>query len=431
MPNIKNYLRLWLSFTATLLITVATFNLIVDPYGLFRLIDRPGFNDIKPTAGAHGAMTKAYQILRVNPRGLILGNSRSEVGLDPQNPAWPDIVQPVFNLALPGTGTETSLRYLQHAIANSKKRGGAKLEVVVWGIDFMDFLVNASALNPTEKPKKDMRLLVNPDGSSNPYHTLQRVRDYTEATFTLAAFLDSVRTLTNRGNPYSEDLTALGFNPMRDYRKITADEGYAAVFKQKDLANTKSLLRLPKDIFDANGQSSPAFDDLRQIMALCRQNNITLHLVIYPYHTHLLEIIRITGHWPAFESWKREIVHVIGEEATNHEKPFPVWDFSMVNALTSEAIPQAKERDTTMRWYWEAGHFKHELGDAMLNRIFTRTSAVNDFGTLLTSDNVDKQIIDMRAKELTYRQNHAQDIEGLKMIAASVKSQQQKRGQSH
>lgn len=420
----KNYLRLWLSLTAALLLAVATFNFIVDPYGLFRRVDRPGFNNIKPAAGAHGAMAKAYQVLRIQPRGLIFGNSRSEVGLDPEYPAWPENTRPVFNLALPGSGPQTTLRYLQHVLVNSEVRGVPKPEVVVWGIDSMDFLVDASRQGPVEDTKKDMRLLANPDGSRNLYHALQKIRDYTESTLTLAAFLDSVRTLTNKGNPFSEDLTQFGFNPMRDYRKIEADEGYHAVFRQKDIENTKANLRRPKDIFDAGGRSSPAFDALRQVMALCRQNHIALHLIIYPYHTHLLEIIRITGHWSAFESWKREIVHIVGTARSNQEKPVQVWDFSMINKFTSEAVPLANDRGTVMHWYWEAGHFKRELGDMILNRIFARADEINDFGVLLTSDNVDRQITAMRAQELTYRQNHAQDMEELETIATNIKFRQ-------
>jgi hypothetical protein len=158
----KRYLLFWALLTGLIILAVAVFNLVVDPYGLFRLVDRPGFNSIKPKAGVHGAMAKAYQVLRMQPRGLILGNSRSEVGLDPEYWAWPQNARPVFNLALPGTGTQTTLNYLQHALANSKKAGVPKLELVVWGIDFMDFLVDATVQpRPSQMVKKDFRLLQN------------------------------------------------------------------------------------------------------------------------------------------------------------------------------------------------------------------------------------------------------------------------------
>lgn len=420
----RRYLPLWLVVTSALLLAVAGFNLIVDPYGLFRVVDEPGFNAIKPKAGVHGATVKAYQVLRVRPRGLVLGNSRAEVGFDPQHAAWPAKSHPVFNLALPGTGTATTLRYLQHALESGAGARVGKPEVVVWGIDFMDFLVDAGEpIRAKTVGAGGGRLLVNSDGSRNPGRVLQQVRDYGEATFTLGAFLDSVQTIGSQRNPYSADLTPLGFNPMRDYLKITADEGYWAVFRQRDVENIKAYLRRPKDIYDAAGRSSPALDNLHQVLRLCRQHGIALQLVIYPYHAHLLEIIRITGHWPAFEAWKRAVVHIVAEEArTAGGESIPLWDFSGFNELASEAVPPKSDRQTKMRWYWEAGHFKRELGDLILERLFDPTESRTGFGVLLDTSNIEEQIAAIRAQEVNYRRVFSQEIEELERFAGSLQS---------
>jgi len=85
--NMQRYLSFWLALTGCLILLVGLCNLVVDPYGLFRFVDKPGFNSIKPKSGVHGSMVKAYQVLRIQPRGLILGNSRAEVGFDPTNAA--------------------------------------------------------------------------------------------------------------------------------------------------------------------------------------------------------------------------------------------------------------------------------------------------------------------------------------------------------
>jgi len=113
MHAMTRYLYQWFLATALILIVVAAINLVVDPYGIFRLIDAPGFNSVKPAAPSRGPMVKAYQVQRVQPKTLILGNSRAELGLDPNHPAWPQTARPVFNAALPGTGTDTSLRFLR------------------------------------------------------------------------------------------------------------------------------------------------------------------------------------------------------------------------------------------------------------------------------------------------------------------------------
>ncbi len=422
--NMRRYLPLWLVVTSTLLLAVAGFNVIVDPYGLFRVVDAPSFNAIKPKAGVHGATVKAYQVLRVRPHGLILGNSRAEVGFDPQHTAWPAKSYPVFNLALPGTGTKTSLRYLQHVLESDASGRAGKPEVVVLGMDLMDFLVDArEPIRAKAIVVEGGRLLVNSDGSRNPRRFLQQVRDYGEATFTLGAFLDSLQTIGSQRNPYSADLTPLGFNPMRDYLKITADEGYWAVFRQRDVENIKAYLRRPKDIFDATGRSSPALDDLRQVLRLCRQHGIVLQLVIYPYHAHLLEIIRITGHWPAFEDWKRAVVNIVADDAlTAGGASIPLWDFSGFNELTSEAVPSKSDRQTKMRWYWEAGHFKRELGDLILARLFGHKEVTTGFGVLLGTSNIEQQIAALQAQEVDYRRVFSSEIEELERVAEALQA---------
>lgn len=419
----KHYLKFWLILTALLLALTAGINLIVDPYGLFRLVDSPGFNQIKPMAGRHGPMVKAYQVLRIRPHGIILGNSRAEVGFDPAYPAWTPDVRPVYNLALPGTGTHTSLMYLRHVLEDQKTNPP---KVVVWGIDFMDFLVDAKkSESPRKASEKDSRLLANEDGTRNPIRRLQIAKDYAASTFTLSALSDSVSTLFAQHQSYPEDLTSLGSNPLRNYVKLTADEGAWAVFRQKDLANTQSFLRRPKYIFGENDASSPPLDDLRHVLRLCHEHGIRLYLVIYPYHAHLLEIFRLTGHWPSFEAWKRAVLNIVQEEAVaSSSPPVPLWDFSQFNPYTEEPIPSQGDRKATMKWYWEAGHFKRELGHLVLDRIFGRSSAQEGFGSLLTPTNIEGQLASVRNGELKYRSGYSSDVSSLEALAAQLRAQE-------
>jgi hypothetical protein len=417
---ILTYLFVWLTATVALLFAIATFNVMVDPYGLFRLVDKPGFNRIKPTAAAQGAMTKAYQVLRVQPRGLILGNSRAEVGIDPNHPAWPEYARPVYNLALPGTGTTTSLRYLQHALVATDGNPTARPKMVVWGIDIMDFLTDPTVMRSTPSIGKDDRRLLAMDNTTR---WQQQIRDYSESIMTLTALLNSVQTLAAQRDPYAIDLTSQGFNPMRDYLKISADEGYWNVFRQKDQANIKAYLRRPNSILNASGRTSHQLDDLREVLRLCRQNGIDLRIFIYPYHAHLLEIFRITGHWPVFEVWKRTLVQILADEAkTTGKQSFELWDFSAFNEFTTEAIPSKGDRKSTMRWYWEGGHFKRELGILILNRMLDRAVQPSEFGVLLTPDNVNMQIMSVRVLEDKYRRTHTQEINELVNFSNQRKS---------
>jgi hypothetical protein len=417
----KAYLRLWLIATALLLLLVAGFTLVVDPYGIFRLVDAPGFNSVKPQAGNHGAMVKAYQVTRVKPRALILGNSRAEVGFDPEHRAWPESARPVFNLALPGTGTAASLRYLRHSLADLSDADRPPPGIVVWGIDLMDFLVDETKPRPGRSTnQQDRRLLTLPDGSRNPGRLFQRVKDYGEATLTLGALLDSLETLRAQGDPHARNLTPLGFNPMCDYFRIAANEGYWALFRQRDIENLRAYLRRPKSLHDATGPSSAALDDFREVLDLCRRNNIALKLVIYPYHARLLEILRIAGHLPVFEAWQRELVHILREEARRSGgAPFPLWDFSGFHEYSMEAVPPKGDRSSAMRWYWEAGHFKRELGDVILERLFDTGNSMVGFGVRLTSENLEDQFALRRQGYQEYTRRSPEDVQELEEFASN------------
>jgi len=415
----KRYLVVWLGATAALLALVATANAVVDPYGVFRLVDAPGFNAVKPKAELHGGMVKAYQVLRVRPRTLILGNSRAEVGLSPDHAAWPSADRPVFNLALPGTGPTTTLAYLQHAIASA---GNAKIVRVVWGVDFPDFLTDTTILPASGPQRVEARLLVGPDGAPNRERPWQQLRDAGESLFTLSALFDSAQTLASQRDPYAPDLASNGFNPLREYVKVAKEEGYGNLFRQTDLDNTRAYARRPRSIVDASGTTSADLIALRRILAICRRNGIALTLVIYPIHAHLLEIIRATDHWPAFEDWKRALVRAVADEARDAGgTSVPVVDFSGFHRYATEPVPARGDLRSTMRWYWEPGHFKRELGDLMIDRILATPDAPQDFGVALDASNVERQLADLRVAEAAYRDRHAGEVAELERMAVELR----------
>ena len=388
-----------------------SFNAVVDPYACVHGLVWTGLNRVKPAAAQQGAMAKTCQMRRAHARTLVLGNSRAEVGLDPTHPAWP--VQPVYNAALPGTGTEVSLGYLQRALGDTQDGTGPPLKVVMWGLDFMDFLVDPTQ-PPTPAPAEIGALSsLNPmPGGTAAWVT--RGHALLASTLTLAALLDSMQTLASQRDPDAVDLRPTGFNPMREYRKISREEGYWSLFRQKDLGNMASYMRRPNGIFDASGRGSPAWADLQEVLRLCRQHGIVLYLFTYPYHAHLLETMRLTGHWQALEAWKRTLVQVLADEAQRTGQPaFAFWDFIAFNDLTTEPVPARADRSASMRWYWEAGHFKSALGGLMLERMFATGLAPMDFGVQLTRDNLQDRWNALLAQEQAYRCAHPQDMQGL------------------
>jgi hypothetical protein len=417
----RRYLVLLACLLAAGVGLAAVANLMVDPYGIYGLWVQRGVNVIKPHAGANGAMAKAYQVQRVKPRTLILGNSRAEVGFNPESRAWPQALQPVYNLALPGTGPLTSLRYLEHATAVQKPA------LVMLGVDFMDFLLrdDAASYRVEGTPPMERRLLVTRMGRPNPDYLWQRIEDFSVTVLSLDALIHSIGTISAQHTRDPADLTERGFNPMRDYEGIAKREGYYAMFRQRDQENARAYLRRPKNIYAGGTATSPQLEVLRRIIALSQENGTELRVVIYPYHAHLLEIFHDAGLWPLFEEWKRALARIAAEANRGRDVArIQLWDFSGYNAISAEPVPEPTDRSTATRWYWEAGHFKQELGDAMLRQMFAEPDRLADaaIGVKLTPENMEQQIQRIRQQRVRYLAAYGHDVLMMRELVDATQS---------
>jgi hypothetical protein len=72
-----------------------------------------------------------------------------------------------------------------------------------------------------------------------------------------------------------------------------------------------------------------------------------------------------------------------------------VWDFSGISPETLEGIPEKGDRTIHLAHYWEAGHFKKELGDLIIDRLLGKQS---DFGIKLDSGNIDSWLAEDRRR---------------------------------
>jgi hypothetical protein len=213
---------------------------------------------------------------------------------------------------------------------------------------------------------------------------------------------------------------------MLDYIGHAKREGYGPLFAQRDQENAKSYLRGGKDIIYPSTGTSPDFESIRAVLKKARSMQAQVHLVIYPYHAHILELFHYTGLWGAFEDWKRELVKLVNSEASESGDTVRLWDFSGYNAFTTEGVPDSTDRRTIVRWYWEAGHFKKELGDVVLNRVLGSTakesSNSSDFGVLLSPTNIEAHLQAIRSARANYQREHKDEILRLRSLVERLKN---------
>lgn len=371
----------------------ATIAIVVDPYRFFGTAPIPGWTAVKPRVYQEVEIGKTVQLDRTAPRTLLLGNSRVEIGLDPESRYWPADAGPVFNAAVAGRGVFTSVLMLREAIAVSK------LKLVVVGLDFQDFLEGPTP--PSEVPPRtseEDRLHVDRNGNPNPLRKFQLWRDVIATTFTFDAFYDSLATLADQNPLASVTMTPLGFNPLNEYKLFVARSSYGALFAEKNAAYYRSYGAAPKSDYTAP-EKIASFRYLKQILAISAEHHIGLVLYIHPYHSDYLEMLRRLGLWNSFEDWERALVRVVYADPPTTARLF---DFADYNEVTTEPVPTPADSHAQMRWYWESGHYKSALGDKVLAAMLDGER----FGHILTPNNVETVIADVR----THRDRFAREL---------------------
>ncbi|CAH0218524.1 hypothetical protein SRABI118_02165 [Massilia sp. Bi118] len=346
-------------------VLVTGFVVVADPYHQFGLVDAEGFNRIKPLPEQYREQIKVAQAKTARPKALLLGNSRVEVGFDPDSGPLHSHGYPAYNLALAGTSLAVSQRVFEEV-----RRDVPPPAMAVVGVEFLDFLVQPDS-QPASQP-------------ANAQSWQWRV----DTVFSLKSLMDAARTLSIQKAPEVETLTASGHTPLLEYRKYARQEGYNAIFKQRAQENAKNLVRKPANLFLKGTGSSASIDRLREMLARMAQDGTEVNLVIYPYHAQLMAMFEEAGLQPTMEEWKRVLVQEV--DAMRRRQPnarIHLWDFSGFDAVQCEAIPAAGDLRSTTKWYWEAGHFKSATGDLILRRVLGEEVP---FGIALTAQNLEQ-----------------------------------------
>jgi hypothetical protein len=379
----KAYLASALTVFILLCAGCIALSVLADPYWMFDTYTISGVNALKPRIYERVELAKTYQLERIRPRTILLGNSRTEVGFDPESKVWPASWRPVFNAGLAGGDLFMVSRIFQEAIASGQ------VNIAILEADFPDFLTKPSSTHRSiPLTTGERRLLVKRDGMLNPDREMQIWRDRLATTLTINSLEDSLLTLINQHPGTTETMTRFGFNPLHQYAADVKRIGYYGIFAQKRAAYDARFQRYPHPDF-ARPMRYADFRDLLQIIETAHDHSVRLVIFIPPYHAQLLEIIERDGLWSSFEDWKRALVQVIAAKCSTMKAtpcPIPLVDFSGYNAYTTEPVPPKGDTHTQTRWYWEAGHYKAALGDVMLNRLI---SGAGTFGQALTKTSIE------------------------------------------
>ncbi|MGR9072722.1 MAG: hypothetical protein ACU833_06630 [Gammaproteobacteria bacterium] len=411
------FLRTVAYYSVALFLLIVLMNYIVDPYAIYDTPRLVGFNANKPLLYKHLRLAKAHAVVYKQPDALIIGSSRTEHGLDPEHPAIQARYNS-YNLALTGATIYENLRYLQHANTSHP------LKMVVLAVDLFQF----NAYRPNASDFSEERLLADFEGKEQ---AVSLTIDKLATLASVDAMMASLQTIFGQENNDNVILLSGQAKPIQGDSLALKNRGRREAALYSEL-NFISHLYFPKPFrkfgFISKDGSVNTFNYFRKILEYCHHNNIRLHILISPAHARQWELVTAAGMWFQFEQWKREMVSLNQAVATEmHVQPFPLWDFSGFNYYTTETFPNLGDKQMMMEWYWESSHYRVELGNRVLDRIFDyrepNRQIANDFGVMITPDNIDEHLSGIRKKRHQYEINHADEVAEIYELVRNFRSQ--------
>ncbi len=376
------YISTYFTSFAIVLFSIAIFNWFIDPFGMFWSPQVERINLVKPEAGKRSRITKAYQVNKIKPNILIVGNSRVEMGLNPKNKNFNGKV--VYNQGMPGAGVAMQVDYAIDAMVNNNT-----IEQLFVGVDFLDFLLSEQQVanfkaknNNRTQTSYDFRLA---SQDKDNLVNIARLKEKLMMIFSLDAFSASINTIFQQKSMASS-LNPLGFNSALSYVAIMNSEGIKPLFKQK-LHEISSRLTNKSWVIKAQDTApySPTFSHLGRLIKIAKEKNIRITFFINPYHFSYLHTLADNNQWYNFQVWKKTLVNYL---TVIQEDEFILWDFSGASDFVNEVVPLANPKQQ-MQWFWEPAHYRKELGDVLLESLLLEQDDSSvDFGVRLTVENI-------------------------------------------
>ncbi len=406
--HIKFLIIFFLSVSQVLLL-IAAINWWVDPYGIFHPDE---YNPQKSIwMSKQLRLAKAYKLKQLKPQGIVMGTSSSQLGIDPEHPAWNKSVYPRYNAGLPGASPYETLRYFQHSQAVSPPRQ------ILIGLDFVVF----NLFYPLSDDFKESHMVVSPEGSSKDH----LYDNFSVTLLSLSAFKASQKKLFYRGKGthYSNGRV------IPEENEGASRNSHLALMNSATSFVPKLLMPPPGHrfcLYDEMG-SNYNFLYLRKILTIAKENGADVRLFIQPTHVYLLEVLRILGMTEDYKNWQKELINLVEDINNKYSKTraFPLWHFGGYNSVTMTEVPPAETPNRSMLWYWDIGHYNKNLGDLIQDRIFSFHQpgrlVPDDFGIQISSKNIARHHSTQKIKQGEYIKTYPKDIKELIERVNSVK----------
>ncbi len=388
----RAYVLRTLIIIISLLVILGLFNFSIDPYGMFESPKVEGRNKYKPEAWEWVGY-KASAIKDHKPKIVILGTSRTEIGINPKHKVFAG--QVAYNAAISGGDFSAVTKYFDYAnkVASPKE--------IIIGLDFHTFNIHNIGTS---------------DQGVDPFNANDSIYKVFNKVKVALSFRTLITSLATFG---AQDTTILRWapsdegiiNPESQEERILKNNYQESLFVHDEQEVPAREYLVPYSFYHATFNENDPINLFRHIIKEAYGKNIKLTFFISPAHARYWELIYRLGLWKQFNTWKRLLVTALNQEAQISKKSaFPLWDFSGYNTITTEKVPAKDDEKSRMRWYWESSHYRKEAGDLVLDKMFANEKNPSDFGVLLTPENIEEHIVLTNMARQNYLQSHMVNV---------------------
>ena len=385
--SLRPFLLTMFLTTVSVLLLVVGGNYLVDPYFLHQW-DSPALNRLTSAQQKILPWGKTYAAMRFRPEVLLLGSSRSEIGLPADSPVFAG--KRVFNLAISGASVGDAARMLRHS-SRFQKPG-----LIVWGLDygwqFREKTGNTDFIEELE--------------ARDDFYRQHRITLDLKRALSLPMAGDTLAVLTGTGEQSCRSLLAYhGFKAAPCLEVIMKNEG-GTRRAFEEVLKKKAPLGAPDDV-----PATVAF--LEKTLTNTCAAGTKVRLFIQPLHA-LAELSYWNGLEDGVEGWKRELTGMAAR-LRQGGCDLSLHDFSGFNRITTEKIPQQSGRET-MDHYWEQSHYNGGVGEQILARVMDKngTNTEDDFGVELRPETVENHLSSQRLARQRYLEAYPGETAHLK-----------------
>ena len=344
-------------------------NYIVDPYGFNNFINIDKFNSKKYSNTAITTRFKTKILQNRDFDAIMLGTSRIGV----MNPIVVNkyLNSNTFNLEYPGSNTVIQNKLFKYANYFNN------IKYLVYGIDFMSFNENRIIKND----------FIEFYDLENEVDNFEKTSNY-DLYFNIETFVKSGKlVIKNILNKQKLEPIYLYENGMRDYRNFIEDNknGILKLDEEIDRSISSYFSNKSTSIYKNYKFSYEYLDYFKDTIEFCRKNNIKVFVYIPPMFSKHFDAIYAGGYFDEFELFKKELV-----------KLTDFIDFTGHNSIT-----------TNKNNYWDSSHLRVETTEFLMAKIFNDKSVEvpEDFGVLVTKDNIDEHLQNLRKQIKEYDLN--------------------------